>query len=290
MYQAEINRSQPACLLLLVDHSYSMSDKWAGTGMSLAEQLALAVNRLLGNAVLLCSKGDDRVYDYFEVGIIGYGDVVQPILHGSSPARPMVPVSELAHNPLRVDRIRRKVPDGAGGVVEVEMMIPVWVEPVANGITPMSEAVRMAEQVLRTWCATHPDSFPPLVINVTDGDSTDGDPRQAAAGVRATATRDGNTLMFNVHLSGASRKAIEFPEDAIGLDALASKLFEMSSVLPPTMLEAAQSKTSFRIGPKSRGFLYNAEATNMIDFLDIGTRAVTPTGLRELTAGPGSMR
>jgi hypothetical protein len=35
LYAAEINRRQPACLLLLIDQSYSMSERWAADGTSL---------------------------------------------------------------------------------------------------------------------------------------------------------------------------------------------------------------------------------------------------------------
>ncbi|WP_239331944.1 vWA domain-containing protein [Frankia sp. CiP3] len=290
MYAAEINRTQPACLLLLIDHSTSMSAPWADTGTTKAGQLALAVNRLLGNAVLLCSKGDDRVYDYFEVGILGYGRGVEPILHGSSPHRPLLPISELAVNPKRVDQVARKVPDGAGGVVEVMMPVPVWVDSVADGWTPMVAAVEAAEQIVVDWCARHEQSFPPIVVNVTDGESTDGDPRDAAKRVQNTGTADGNTLLFNLHLSSGARNPATFPATAADLpDQFATMLFEMSSPLPPSMLDAA-SGLGYEVQPGSRGFLYNAEATVMIEFLDIGTRAVTPTGLRELTAGPGAMR
>ncbi|GAA1376712.1 vWA domain-containing protein [Catellatospora chokoriensis] len=289
MYTAEINRSHPACLLLLVDQSGSMVDSWAGAGTSLAQQLATAVNRLLDNAVMQCSKGDDRIYDYFEVGIIGYGTDVQPVLHGSSPAEPLLPVSRLARNPRRVDQVMRREPDGAGGVINVNVPIPVWLDPVHAGYTPMTEAITTARQLVEIWCSEHPQSFPPLVINVTDGESTDGDPRTAATELRATGTSDGDTLLFNVHLSSTKRNPLEFPDNNAGLDKLATTLFEMSSILPPAMLQAAASK-GYPVAAGARGFLYNADATHMIDFLDIGTRAVTPTGLLELTSGPHTPR
>jgi hypothetical protein len=286
VYSAEINRAQPACLLLLIDQSISMSALWADTGTSKAEQLALAVNRLLGNAVLLCSKGDDRVYDYFEVGVLGYRSNVRSILHGSTDLQPLVPISDLALNPKRVDQVARKVPDGAGGIVEVMTPIPVWVDPLADGSTPMVAAVDTAERVVAAWSAAHLRSFPPIIINVTDGASTDGDPRDAAARLRDVQTSDGPALLFNVHLSAGARNPVSFPDSVAGLpDRLASVLFDMSSMLPPSMLDAAAS-LGYDVGPGSRGFLYNADATSMIEFLDIGTRAVTPTGLLELTAGP----
>lgn len=290
MYSAEINRNQPACLLLLIDQSTSMSTTWANAGTSKADQLAMAVNRILGTAVMLCAKGDDRIFDYFEVGILGYGEGVQPILHGSGPGRELLPISELAYNPKRVDQIPRKEPDGAGGVVEVLRSFPVWVDAVADGWTPMVEAVTEAQRVVGDWCDRHTRSFPPIVINITDGESTDGDPRDAATQLRAAGTADGNTLLLNIHLSSGAGAATAFPNTRAGLpDRFASTLFDMSSPLPPPMLAAAEHQ-GYRVYPDSRGFLYNAEAYQMIEFLDIGTRAATPTGLLELTAGPGSPR
>ncbi|CUU56319.1 hypothetical protein CcI49_17950 [Frankia sp. CcI49] len=288
MYSAEINRKQPACLLLVIDHSTSMAETWAGGTMSKADQLALAVNRLLGNAVLLCSRGDDRVYDYFEVGILGYGRGVAPVLYGSSVSRPLLPISEVALNPNRVDHVLRKVPDGAGGLVEVQTPIPAWVDPVADGWTPMVEALRVAAWVVDGWCRTHTASFPPIVVNVTDGQSTDGDPREAAAQVRAAGTADGNALLFNAHLSATTRRAVTFPRDRADLPGeFAQVLFDMSSHLPPAMVAAADS-LGYPATAGSKGFLYNADVTALIEFLDIGTRAVTPTGLRDLTVGPRS--
>jgi len=290
VYTSEINRNQPACLLLLIDQSSSMEAKWADTGTSKAGQLALAVNRILGNAVLLCSKGDDRIFHYFDVGILGYGKGVHPILHGATAERPLLPIDELAVGPKRVDQVRRKVNDGAGGLVEVATPMPVWLDPVADGWTPMVEAVKTAERVVTEWCVDHQASFPPMVINITDGESTDGDPREAATRLRNARTTDGEALLFNVHLSSGARNAAMFPDSSTGLpDKFAVQLFEMSSKLPPSMVKAAAS-LGYDMRPDARGFLYNAEATTMIEFLDIGTRAVTPTGLLELTSGPESMR
>lgn len=279
---------RPACLLILVDQSGSMLTPWTGNGLSTkAEQLALAVNRLLGNAVLLCSKGDERIYDYFEIGIIGYGQSVGPVLHGSDERRILVPIGELARNPRRVDQVTRKVPDGGGGLVEVQLPVPIWIDPQGNGGTPMVRALDLAHRSVDAWCATHAGSFPPIVINVTDGESTDGDPRPAAERIRELGTSDGEALLFNVHLASGLRQSVSFPNSAAGLpDRNAGTMFDMSSQLPPTMADAAAA-LQYDVQPGAKGFLYNADATAMIEFLDIGTRAVTPGGLRELTAGPG---
>lgn len=94
-------------------------------------------------------------------------------------------------------------------------------------------------------------------------------------------------LLFNLHLSADAREPVNFPSSSSSLpDSHASMLFSMSSELPASMAEAAIS-LGYQVSPGARGFLYNAEATAVIEFLDIGTRAVTPTGLKELTAGSG---
>lgn len=287
MYSAEINRSRPACLLLLIDQSFSMSEPWAGTDSSKAQELAKAVNRLLGNAVLLCSKGDGRIHDYFEVGVIGYGAEVKPVLHGSDAGRPLLPIGEVGNNPRRVDTVEAKVPDGAGGLVPVQRSLPVWIDPEHNGKTPMVQAFRAAGDTVVAWCSEHRNSFPPIVINITDGVSTDGDPADAARALCAAGTDDGPALLFNLHLSANPAQPSMLPSTSAGVpDENAARLFNISSELPSGMLEAAS--VNFAVQAGARGFTYNADATMVISFLDIGTRAVTPTGLKELTSGESS--
>ena len=284
-YEAEINRSNPACLLLLIDQSWSMSEEWTSAGSTKAQALAFAVNRLLSNSVLLCTKGAGRVYDYFDVGVIGYGQDVGPALAGSSQARPLLPISQLADAPLRVDSIPRKVPDGAGGLVEVVSRMPIWLDPTAAGGTPMVHALTMATDVVNGWCRAHPNSFPPMVVNITDGESTDGDPRPAAQALQRIGTADGSTLLFNLHLSSSQVNQILLPSDPTGLPtATAVVLFECSSLLPESLSSAAENQ-GFAPRPGARGFMYNADAAGIIEFLNLGTRAVTPGGLKELEQG-----
>lgn len=106
MYHAEINRRQPALLLLLIDQSYSMSEQWGTDGTSKAKAKALAdvVNRLLSSAVVQCSKGDNTIHDYFHVGVIGYGTDVDLALHGADTANPVLPISQVGREPRRIDQ------------------------------------------------------------------------------------------------------------------------------------------------------------------------------------------
>lgn len=276
-YQAEISRANPTSFLFLIDQSGSMEDPWAGSdgGASKADALATIINRLFTEIVIKCSK-DEGVRNYFEIAVLGYGDDVRPGLGSGFGERAFVPVSEIADAPLRVEDRQQKVSDGAGGLVEQTVKFPIWFEPRAKGGTPMRAAFSQAHGLLAGWIGAHADAFPPIVFNITDGESTDGDPAEAAAALRDLATSDGNVLLFNVHLS-SQRGKVEFPDSEDGLaDKFARLLYGMSSALPPHLQQEAQAE-GYRVTETARGFVFNADAPAVIQFLDIGTR---PANLR----------
>src|SRR4051794_14881216 len=147
-YTAEISRTNPTCLLFLIDHSSSMDGPFGGQpGKKKSEGVADAINRLLQNLVLKCAKADG-VRDYFQCGVIGYGAAVKPVLAGSTPDQPLLPISVIANAPLRVEQRKRMVDDGSGGLVEQSFRFPVWFEPTAAGKTPMNAAIEMAKTVV----------------------------------------------------------------------------------------------------------------------------------------------
>jgi hypothetical protein len=136
----------------------------------------------------------------------------------------------------------------------------------------MCEALLTAKEYLQAFLGIQPTCYPPIVINITDGQPTDGDPRDAAKAIRDLASRDGNVLLFNAHISDKRDLPIEFPSDETGLpDDFARLLFRMSSELPSKLLDVAKAE-GFPVGPHSRGFVFNADLVAVIRFLDIGTR------------------
>jgi hypothetical protein len=271
-YSAEINRTNPTCFVFLVDHSSSMLEPFAGQeDKQKSEGVADAINRLLQNLILKCAKSDG-IRDYFYVGVIGYGGKAASTLGGGLAGQTLVPISAIANNPLRVEQRTRKVDDGAGGILEQKFKFPVWVEAKAAGRTPMCEALRTAQQYLEVFLGRFAGCYPPLIINITDGMATDGDPYPVAKSVQQLASSDGNVLLFNAHLSAKQALAIEFPSsDSCLPDNFAKLLFRMSSKLPPRLFEAARAD-KFPVQPEARGFVFNADLVSVIRFLDIGTR------------------
>lgn len=271
-YEAQISRGNPTAFLFVVDQSGSMSDKMS-SGKSKAEFVADALNRTLMNLVTRCTKAEG-VRDYFNVGVLGYGgNGVGNGFSGVLGAAVLNPISAIEQNPVRVEDRKKKMDDGAGGILETSVKFPVWFEPKASGGTPMREALTRAAEELVAWCNVHPDCYPPTVLHVTDGESSDGDPEEIATHLTQIRTNDGEALMLNIHVSSLGADAIRFPSSASGLpDDYAKLLFRMSSQLPEHLIRFAQEK-GHTVGIESRGFMFNAEATEIVDFFDIGTRA-----------------
>lgn len=273
-YTAEISRDHPTSLVFMVDRSYSMDDPVGGQGKRKADAVADAINRLLSELSIRCAK-EEEVLDYFHVGVLGYGSAVGSAFGGPLAGRGLVPISEIADAPLRVEDRSKQSDDGAGGVTTTAVKFPVWFDAEAAGGTPMGAALLEVEGTITKWVADHPDDYPPIVLNISDGEATDGDPTARATQLKQLGTADGKALVFNLHISSASAQPIYFPDSDGALpDQFARQLFEMSSVLPNNMRQVAAS-LGYSVTDASRGFVFNADIAAMVQFLDIGTRVDT---------------
>jgi len=273
-YTAEISRDNPSCFLFLIDQSRSMKDELSigDETQQKANGVADSINRWLQELSIKCAKSEG-VRNYYNVGVIGYGRNVGPSFVGPLEGRELIPISEIADNPARLDERAKKVPDGAGGLVEQTIRVPVWFDPIANGGTPMCQAAGEAKRILEGWIAEHPDSFPPIVINITDGEANDGNPTERLQSLTNLSTSDGNVMLFNIHLSANPKaKPMSFSDSPDDLPDMYSKmLFQTSSPLTPAMRGLAKEH-GFDTSEDSRCFVLNADMVILVQAIDIGTR------------------
>lgn len=270
-YAAEINRENPTCFLFVIDQSGSMDEK-TESGRTKAQFVADVLNKTLYTLVINCTKADG-VRNYFDLGVLVYnGNGISPGLSGPLNTGIIHPIKAIGESPARVEDRMKKVDDGAGGVVDQSTKFPVWFDPISTGGTPMCAALTKAAEVIADWCDKHPGSYPPTVLHVTDGQSTDGSPEEIAAGIRQLSTGDGNCLMFNLHVTAGGGKEVIFPtvEAELG-DDYARMLFRISSPLPTHLLKVAKDK-GYSLTDGAKGFIFNAGPEFIVDFFDIGTR------------------
>lgn len=291
-YDMQIDRSNPGCIVFLVDLSNSMLDGIAGTQRAKMDTVSTAINRFFQELITSCEKGEEKPRNYFDVGLIGYttdangGAIVRPLFQLGLAGRDLVSISELYDNPLEIEQRRKKefVDDGAGGLTEVERQIefPVWFRsppPTEMFGTPMCTALGYCKQVLQAWIEAHPNSFPPMVIHLTDGEPTDGNPVPFADDMKGLATADGGVLLFNCHLSGRDAQPVFLPPTDSQLpDDLARDLFTMASAMPDKLRQMAEVKgISAPLGCKAMAF--NADAVSLLKLLNVGTAVIATNTL-----------
>jgi hypothetical protein len=271
-YSAEISRSQPTAFLFLIDQSGSMIDKMP-TGESKAGFVADVLNKTIYQLIIRCTKADG-VRNYFDLGVLAYGgNGIASGFGGALGGSIINPLSSIEQNPLRIDARAKKVSDGAGGIIEQTVRFPVWFDPHSSGGTPMCEALKRVAALLVDWCNAHERSYPPTVIHVTDGASTDGDPEPIAQQLQQISTADGQCLLFNLHIDATAAQELLFPANEATLpDADSRRLFRCSSPFPPQLIKPAQDK-GYTVSPESRFFGYRAKIEGIVDFFEIGTRA-----------------
>lgn len=270
VYTAELSRKHPTCFIFLIDQSGSMAEIVDNNpNKKKAQIVADVINRLLMETAILCTK-EDGIRDYIYVSVIRYGKSVGPAFADPLANMDLIPINEIANNPAEV--VLRQKDDDAGGSVTIRF--PVWFYPVAESYAPMCEAFTYAKNLLvNQWLPKHPESFPPIIFNISDGKSTDGNPFNLAEEIKNLATVDGNVLIFNVHISSNSPKLSIFPSKQDNLpDVYAKLLFSMSSNLTPEMQEFAKEIGYRDISNSSRGYANNEEIISLIRALPIGTR------------------
>jgi hypothetical protein len=278
-YTQEISRSTPAFFLFVLDQSYSMEEPLGGDrSKRKCDELCLVINGWLQNMIIKAS-GDKGIKDWMDVGVIGYrtdneeNPIIVSCLPGVLGETAYANISKINDHAARTEeRMQRMYDDETGEEMEFPVTVPVWVDPVAEGGTPMCAVLDYCYTILEHWISEHRDCFPPIVVHITDGESQDGDPIPAAERVKGLATDNGNVLLFNCHLSMTAADPVVFPSsDEILPEELARVLFRMSSVLPEPMFQRAVQE-GFAIQPKARGMVFNANMISLLQFLDMGTR------------------
>jgi hypothetical protein len=214
--------------------------------------------------MIRCSKADG-IRDYFHLACIGFGDnAVRNAFPPALATEDWVPISRVVAHPRRLES------DGRGG------QKPIWIESLAEGSTPLNAAFTHTCRLVARWCDEHPGSYPPTVICVTDGDSTDGDFSRPAKVLTSLHTDDGEVLLFNLHVDSRAGTEILYPDSPGSLDAFGKKLFELSSPFPPHLRSRAAS-SEIRVADGSRFFAYRAGSESASRFFELGTRPARMT-------------
>ena len=137
----------------------------------------------------------------------------------------------------------------------------------------MCAALRKARDLAKKWASSHLDNYPPVIINVTDGVSTDGDPTAIAHEICQITTNDGQALVFNVHITDLGYPPTYYPtsEGELPNDKYAKQLFNISSIIPESSRTALQGA----VAPGARGMIFNGDAASVKQMFVFATVGAT---------------
>lgn len=274
-YSERWNRKTPGCLILVIDQSGSMAAPFGGTqpgGKSKADFVATIVNNILNMFVRENTDQTGAVLDRCHVAVLGYeGGSVRSALKGGGQG--LMSLSELARNPIRIDkRSKKEIDPETGDIMKMDVDFPVWVDPVTGGGTPMRQALGRARDLADQWAKSNPTYYPPIVVHITDGESTDGPFTDPARAITQVKTDDGNALLFNCHITSSNDPKVEFPTDEgeVPKVSFARELFAVSSPIPDSGIPRAQA-AGIPVKAGSRGFIFNGDATAVRSILDVSS-------------------
>ena len=203
MYSKYYTKSNPGLWVLLTDES---------------EESCWEINCLINHIIQKNFYGkmpDPRLY----IHIIGYNGSLKVMASGD--------LEQLECKPLRTDEVTKKVPDGAGGLVEIKSRMPVWIEPRSGKDKSMlAEAIRGIEIFINEYIKANPKSPAPIVWNIMSDEVEKTDINKIIEEVeklKQIVSNDGNVLF--TCMSGK-------PDNNIDLFNTINPLFRCCSKIP----------------------------------------------------------
>lgn len=281
MYTQEITRYHRAAFVLLVDRSASMQQlvRFGNMLASKAEVVAYTANALITELMDRCRR-TDGIRNYYDIAVIGYwGNKVESLLHTEG----FVSIKELSLRlpPIRTIAFTDNLEDGTQMLTRRRQRC--WIESLAEGETPMYEALYKAYNMVQEWCEQphNQDSFPPIVFNITDGEPTDcndNDLRDVCTLLKRTSTSDGNTLLINIHIcSDSGQSSVIFPQhdEIVHASHKARLLADCSSIMPEALNGAIHDLKGLGAMPPFIGMGYNSSVVELLSMINIGSRSIT---------------
>lgn len=271
-----------SAVVIAIDGSVSMQE-WTmlyNTRMRKMEAAALIANFAIDELVMRSTRAGD-IRDYYDIAVFRYSDDgIEPII--ASEDNSMVHINSLHEaipQPVCYNIVHEEE-DGTQSIIPITLH--EWVTPKAYGIAPMYEALVHIKGLISKWCndTFNRRSFPPIVINITDGCCSDAEEMELmdiAREIESIGTKDGSTLLINTYLANEMDECenILFPTvcDNFSPDHDCQMLYNMSSQLPEELEYIIKDIVGCNSQRPYKCFARNASLCEILALTDIGTEA-----------------
>ena len=283
MYQRCITRIARSAIIIAIDSSISMQE-WTvfqNTRMRKMDAAALIANFAIDELVMRSTRSGD-VRDYYDIAVLQYSDETIDTVIGSENGG-FVHITHLHESMPQPVCYNLCQEEEDGTQSTIPMTLNGWVTPKAYGIAPMYETLVHIKTLVTKWCDDNANraSFPPLIINITDGCCSDAEAEDIldiASDIKSIGTKDGMALIVNVYLANEADDTTNtlFPAlcDHFSHDHDCQMLYDMSSTLPLELEEIINDILGRDGGETYKCFARNASICEILTLTDIGTEGL----------------
>ena len=278
-YTQVISPETPILVVIAIDQSGSMNEAFTNCSMIVSKsEIASMIASSIIEELITRSCHADKSRHYFDLSVLGYSRYdVYPLLCDSCH-----PVPAAIFENSRPELIRRTIeyitPDNHLRLVPEAYY--AWIKPKAAGTTAMLEMLDSVYNIVSDWCECRQNhrSFPPIVINITDGlDDLEYTNMHYQKGnrIKELGTDDGKVIFINVCIDSCPREErLYFPsEKDIKPSQQAAMLARMSSKLP-SMFNSLHKKHNGKVvsNPPYVSVCYNEAVLDIIPMLNMAVK------------------
>lgn len=263
-YSNEWTRSSPGLMIFLINQGDSMNEILSN-GKTYAENAASGVNRMISEMGIRFSSGSE-IRDSANIIIIGYGGnetkmEVELVRTGSI-------ASLFSDDSIPTQHQIRKVSDGAGGTIDIDVELKQFVSPKAIGEGSITSAFNCASQILAEWVIRINESrdgdiemYPvPVIINFSNANvQITNQTNSLVRNIMNVELADGNPLIINC-IYDKRPSIMGFPCLSKIVDLSYKEFSNISSFIPCEILSEMKENNGFpHVGKESKFLLLNPD-------------------------------
>lgn len=261
MFSSHISSATPAYIIIILDQSSRMLEPYSG-GVTKAEFQCKLVNDFITEIININMDGD-KIKDRFFISLFGHSNSQVNDLRSDY-------VSFFGNNLLRIEKVKKKVSNGAGGQVEIDEEIPVFIEPISEGEEAQLSAFNYSFELTKGWNSKKDNKYP-LIINVSGGfPSKWKETTQVVNEIKNIGNDDKHPTIFNLLLETGKTALLFPPLEEIYCKSFTSNLyFEWSSYVNSESIENAR-RYDLNLNQSSKMFS-NLRIIDIIKLINLDT-------------------
>lgn len=214
MYSLYASTISPQLVIILINSSSSMI--YYIKGKQKIQLASKYINQLIYN-IIHCNFDGEKPRNSYHFKIISYSDIPSLIIYGNLP--------NLYESPIRVEKIKKKISDGVGYLIEIDFLKPIWIDIKANKNSKnnIPLAINFSNYLIRKWRSDNnlseeqflSKSLAPIILNITDNiflsEENYFETKISLENLFSIHFPDGDSLFYNFIIS-SNNEFFDFPK------------------------------------------------------------------------------